>query len=83
MIHGLILDEVVKMGPFRFVAPMVNSQSQVGESLRQVFLQTSHGAENDWSFKHSLTPPKADMDTQNDGLEKVVPFKYGHFWYPC
>ena len=21
------------------------------------------------------------MDTQNDGLEKVVPFKYGHFWY--
>ena len=29
------------------------------------------------------TPPKTNMDTQNDGLEKVVPFKYGHFWYPC
>ena len=21
------------------------------------------------------------MDTQNDGLEKVVLFKYGNFWY--
>ena len=20
------------------------------------------------------------MDTQNDGLEKVTPFKYGYFW---
>ena len=23
------------------------------------------------------------MDTQNDGLEKVVPLKYGHVGYPC
>ena len=30
-----------------------------------------------------LTPPKTNVDTQNDGLEKVVPFKYGHFWYLC
>ena len=30
-----------------------------------------------------LVPRKTNMDTQNDGLEKVVPFKYGHFWYPC
>ena len=21
------------------------------------------------------------METQNDGLEKMAPFKYGHFWY--
>ena len=21
------------------------------------------------------------MDTQNDGLEKVAPFKYAHVWY--
>ncbi len=21
------------------------------------------------------------MDTQNDGLEKVTPFKHGNFWY--
>ena len=27
--------------------------------------------------------PKSDIDTQNDGLEKVVPFEYGHFWYLC
>ena len=30
-----------------------------------------------------LTPPETKMDTQNDGLEKVAPFKYGHFGYPC
>ena len=30
-----------------------------------------------------VTPPKTDMDSQNDGLEKVVPFKYGHSWYLC
>ena len=23
------------------------------------------------------------MDTQNDGLEKVTPFKHGNFWYLC
>ena len=27
------------------------------------------------------TPPKTNMDTQNDGLEMATPFKYGHFWY--
>ena len=30
-----------------------------------------------------ITLPKTNMDTQNDGLEKVTPFKYGHFWYLC
>ena len=29
------------------------------------------------------TPLKTNMDTENDGLEKVTPFKYGHFWYLC
>jgi len=29
------------------------------------------------------TPLKTNMDTQNDGLEKVSPFKYGNFWYLC
>ncbi len=29
------------------------------------------------------TPPKTNMDTQNDGLEKVTLFEYGHFWYLC
>ena len=28
-----------------------------------------------------FTPPKTNMDTQNDGLEKVTPFKNGHYWY--
>ena len=30
-----------------------------------------------------FTPPKTNMDTQNDGLEKVTPFKYSHFGYLC
>ena len=29
------------------------------------------------------TPLKTKMDTQNDGLEKVTPFKYGYFGYLC
>ena len=30
-----------------------------------------------------VTPPKANMDTQNGGLEKAIPLKYGIFWYLC
>ena len=30
------------------------------------------------------TLPKTNMDTQNDGLEKVTgPLKNGNFWYLC
>ncbi len=29
------------------------------------------------------TPPKTGVDTQNYGLEKVAPFKYGHCSYLC
>ena len=29
------------------------------------------------------TPPKFNIDTKNDGLENVCPFKYGYFGYPC
>ncbi len=29
------------------------------------------------------TPPKTNMDTQNDGLEKVTPLENGNFWYLC
>ena len=29
------------------------------------------------------TLPKTNMDTQNDGLEKVTPFEHGNFWYLC
>ncbi len=29
------------------------------------------------------TLPKTNMDTQNDGLEKVTPFKHGNCWYLC
>ena len=30
-----------------------------------------------------ITPQKPNMDTQNDGLKKVTPFKNGNFWYLC
>ena len=29
------------------------------------------------------TPPKTNMDTQKDGLEKVTPLKNDNFWYLC
>ncbi len=36
-----------------------------------------------FSRKITTTPPKTNMDTQNDGLEKVTPLQHGNFWYPC
>ena len=30
-----------------------------------------------------VTPLKTNMDTRNDGWEKVTPFKHGHFGYLC
>ena len=33
------------------------------------------------SIEQTITPPKTNMDTQNDGLEKVTPFKQGNWWY--
>ena len=30
-----------------------------------------------------ITSPKTNVDTQNNGLEKVTPLQYGHFWYLC
>ena len=29
------------------------------------------------------TRPKSDMDTRNDGLQKVTPLKNDNFWYLC
>ena len=31
----------------------------------------------------SIAPPKTNMDTQHDVLEKVTPFKNGNYWYLC
>ena len=30
-----------------------------------------------------FTPPKTNMDTQNDGVEEVTPFKNDNYWYLC
>ena len=34
------------------------------------------------SFRED-TPPKTNIDTKNDGLENVSPFKHGYFGYLC
>ena len=31
----------------------------------------------------TFEPWKTNMDTQNDGLEKVTPFKHANVWYLC
>ncbi len=36
-----------------------------------------------WKDFGDSTLQKTNMDTQNDGLEKVTPFKDGNFWYLC
>ena len=35
------------------------------------------------SIMERHTPLKTNMDIQNDGLEKVTPFKHGNLWYLC
>ena len=35
------------------------------------------------SIALQITLPKTKMDTQNDGFEKVVPWKHGNFLYLC
>ena len=35
--------------------------------------------EQRWQMRFTL--PKTNMDTQNDGLEKLTPFTNGNFWY--
>ncbi len=34
-----------------------------------------------WKTAVAATLPKTNVDTQNDGLEKVAPFKHSNFWY--
>ena len=63
--------------------------------LDQGFQKTSHAFDFAgrsgfyWSLEkgicHSgqITPPKTNMDTLNDGLEDVSPFKHGYFGYLC
>ena len=38
---------------------------------------------NFFSVLEQFTLPKTNMDTQNDGLEKVNPFENFNFWYLC
>ena len=33
------------------------------------------------STQQEIPPKKTNIDTKNDGLEMVIQFKCGHFWY--
>ncbi len=45
-------------------------------------IPSNHGTHSTNNGK-IFTLPKTNMDTPNDGLEKVTPFKNGNFWYLC
>ena len=34
-------------------------------------------------FIWDYTPQKTNIDTKNNGVEDVSPFRYGYFGYPC
>ena len=51
---------------------------RLGEARHQPFLD---GVESRVWQQKWITPLKTNMETQNDGLEKVTPFKHGNCWY--
>ena len=59
--------------------PSNADQNHHGHAVESFFLWHS-GSPFGPNFAFS-TPQKTNVDTQNDGLEMVTPFKYGHFWY--
>ena len=70
----------IQVCPIRKRFPLLQSYS--GDEIETINPTRSGGVYQILrAFK--FTPPKTSMDTQNDGLEKVVPFKYGHVWYLC
>ena len=62
------------------MATMLQDGPQV---LGTTWMDLAHIESTRKIIKISLTPPKTNMDTQNDRLEKVTPFKNGNFGYPC
>ena len=46
-------------------------------------VNTSHVLVGWFGRDIGITPRKTNMDTQNDGLEEVSPFKHGNCWYLC
>ena len=58
------------------------NRSNVGSFFCGKKSQNSKKTSHQWT-NQKFTTPKTNMDTQNDGLEKVTPFKNGNFWYLC
>ena len=72
--------------------PVAGKFSQKRLLKNSICHSSSHASTNFLSFwprfqakeiEFNPTPPKTNMDTQNDGLEKVTPFKHGNCWYLC
>ena len=64
--------------PWKILQTARNPFCEASNKIEQI----SYHQGKELSFK-SHTAQKTNMDTQNDSLEKVIPFKYGHFWYLC
>ena len=62
--------------------PLFPSFLETADCILWDIIPSNHGT---YSTKNGriFTLPKTNMDTQNDGLEKVTPFKTGNFWYLC
>ena len=55
--------------------PKVNFVSTIGS---QFLTHVNHGFHD-----NMVAPRKTNMDTQDDGLEKVTPKRNGNCWYLC
>ena len=54
----------------------------IGTSIKVTELanfKVTPGIFEDWYGIWGFTPPKTNIDSKNDGLENVSPFKHGYF----
>ena len=59
--------------------PISPTTQGIFESMTHCFVQVEFSENTVWQRLPLSTPPKTNIDTQNDGLEKVTPFKNGNF----
>ena len=61
----------------------LSNQAREEEVARRAEEEKAVEGDKSWPAGKDHTPPKTNMDTQNDVLEKVTPFKHGTCWYLC
>ena len=63
---------------------MVTLHRKTTQQLSKFKESSSHYKDTtDPTDPFEFTPPETNIDTQNDGLKIVTPFKYGHVLYLC